>query len=88
MEILQPAQDLVQEHFDVVSGQVLRGDDDFVQIRLEQLRNHVAVEAVVKEAWFSIDKKDFCGWGFCWSFLGMLIGSRKSLCPRVSVQTD
>lgn len=64
MEILQPAQDLVQEHFDVVSGQVLRRDDDFVQIRLEQLRNHVAVEAVVKEAWFSIDKKDFCGWVF------------------------
>lgn len=42
VEILEPAQDLVEEHFDVVLGQVLRRHDDLVQVRLQQLCYHIS----------------------------------------------
>lgn len=32
---------LVEEDFDVVSGEVLRRDDDLVKVALEQLRDHI-----------------------------------------------
>jgi len=43
MQILEAAQDLVEEHLDVVGGQVLRRYDYLVQIRLQQLRYHIAI---------------------------------------------
>ena len=37
MEILDAPQNLIEEHLDVVGGQMLRGHDDLVEIRLHQL---------------------------------------------------
>lgn len=42
VQVLEAAQDLVQEHLYVVCGQWLRGDDDLMQITLHQLRYHVS----------------------------------------------
>ena len=41
MEVLDSPEDLVQEDFDVVRGEVLGRDDDLVQIALHQFRDHV-----------------------------------------------
>lgn len=44
VQIFEAAQDLVQEHLDVVGGQVLWRHDYLVQIRLQQLRYHIAID--------------------------------------------
>lgn len=41
MQVLDSSQDLVEEHFDVVRGQVLRGHNDLVQVGLHELSDHV-----------------------------------------------
>ena len=41
VEVLDPAQQLVEEHLDVVGREVLGGDDDFVEVALHQLGNEV-----------------------------------------------
>ena len=41
MEVLDSPEDLVQEDFDVVRGEVLGRDDDLVQIALHQFRDHI-----------------------------------------------
>ena len=37
VEVLDAAEDLVEEHLDVVSGEVLGTDDDLVKVGLHQL---------------------------------------------------
>lgn len=37
MEILDPAKDLVEEHLDVIGGEVLGWHDDLVEVGLHQL---------------------------------------------------
>jgi hypothetical protein len=37
------AEDLIEKHFDVVGGEVLRRNDDLVQIALHQFGDHVSV---------------------------------------------
>lgn len=55
MQVLQSAQDLVQEHLYVVCGQGLRGDDDLMQITLHQLRYHVSDgEKRERKKWISL----------------------------------
>ena len=41
MQVLDAPQNLVEEYFDVVLRQVLRGYDDLVQVGLHELRDHV-----------------------------------------------
>ena len=41
VEVLDSAEYLVEEHLDVVCGEVLGRDDDFVQIALHQLSDEV-----------------------------------------------
>ena len=48
VEVLDPAQQLVEEHLDVVGREVLRRDDDLVQVRLHQLRDHVDLGKVLQ----------------------------------------
>lgn len=36
------SQDLIEEHFDMIRGQVLWRDDDLVKVTLHKLRNHVS----------------------------------------------
>lgn len=43
MQILEPAQNLVHKHLDVIGGERLVRDDDLVQVALEQLGYHVSV---------------------------------------------
>ena len=48
VEVLDPAKYLVEEHLDVVGRQVLRRDDDLVQVGLHQLRDHVDLGEVLQ----------------------------------------
>ena len=41
VQVFDTPEYLVEEHLDVVCGEVLGGDDDFVQVRLHQLRYEV-----------------------------------------------
>ena len=41
VEVLDPSEYLVEEDLDVVGREVLGRDDDFVQVRLHQLRDEV-----------------------------------------------
>lgn len=41
--VLHTSEDLVEEHFDMIRGQVLGRDDDLVEVALHQLRNDVSV---------------------------------------------
>ena len=41
VQVLNAPQNLVEEYFNVVLGQVLRRDDDLVQVGLHELSDHV-----------------------------------------------
>jgi hypothetical protein len=41
MKILDSAKKLIQEDLDVIGGEVLRRNDDLVQVGLHQFRDHV-----------------------------------------------
>jgi hypothetical protein len=41
MKILDSAKKLIQEDLDVIGGEMLRRNDDLVQVRLHQFRDHV-----------------------------------------------
>lgn len=46
---LLTSEDLVEEDLDMVGAEMLRADDDLVQVALKQLRDHVSVRMLVKE---------------------------------------
>lgn len=46
---LLTSKDLVEEDLDMVGAEMLRADDDLVQVALKQLRDHVSVRMLVKE---------------------------------------
>lgn len=41
MQVLDTPQDLVEKYFDVILRQVLRRNNDLVQVRLHELSDHV-----------------------------------------------
>lgn len=46
---LLTSENLVEEDLDMVGAEMLRADDDLVQVALKQLRDHVSVRMLVKE---------------------------------------
>ena len=41
VQVLDAAEDLIQKHLDMILGQMLRRYNDFVQIRLHELSDHI-----------------------------------------------
>ena len=41
VQVLDTAEDLIQKHLDMILGQMLRRYNDFVQIRLHELSDHI-----------------------------------------------
>jgi hypothetical protein len=48
VEILDAAKYLVEEHLDVIGGEVLRGYDDLVQVGLHQLGDHIDLGKILQ----------------------------------------
>lgn len=51
MKVFDSAKKLVQEDLDMIGREVLRWDDDLVQVRLHQLRDHVDLREEVQMRW-------------------------------------
>ena len=56
VKILYTTEDLVEEHFDVVRGEVLGRHDDLVKVGLHQLRDQVNLGEKVHVGWLKVKK--------------------------------